>query len=826
MTTETAYNADGHVSTITAVNARTGNQTTQFLYGSTLSDSTVASSLLKVAEVYPDSSGPSDRITFKYNRQQEATETTNQAGTTRAFDYDKLGRVVQDRATALGSGIDGAVRRIATAYEVRGMVAKVTSYDNATVGSGSIVNEVQMAYDSFAQPTADYQSHMGTVNTTTTPKVGYLFVDGIGNTSRAVGMTYPNGRTLSFDYGTSGGMEDALSRVAALLDGATQLADYSYLGLGAVIEQSSSEPQLRYSLIGTAGGDDPDTGDIYRGLDRFGRIKDLMWRDYGRSFDAERVKYGYDRASNLTWRENATDTTDTHDELYANDGLNRLNTMGRGGLNASKSALTTNTFGQCWALDPVGNWRGFRQNDTGSGSWSLVQSRTSNAANEITSIYTSVGSAWATPGYDAAGHMTTIPKPGMPTGSFTGTYDPWSRLVKLADGAATLAAYAYDGFDRRTVKQTYSGGVLSETRHVFYTVLWQAVEERISSSSNAERQFVWGVRYLDDLVLRDRDTDASGSLDERLYAMQDANFNVTAIADSTGVVVERNAYDAYGMPSVLTPGFWARSSSLYAWETLYAGYRWDRETAMYNVRNRVYNGVAGWLQRDPAVERNVLNLYAYASGAPTNRIDPFGDIDLSYQWSSSANTFGLSLYFSCQATVTSCPYEVELSVFGGGEWQPPGLRWFQRLLSWFGFDKWVHSEAGLRAGVAGKIKYSECSGITDAKVCVRVEAFARIEIRRGNVRDSQGRFTRSRFGGGASGNVDVCINFCDGEVTLEGSIGVSLYANFGYNVFPNRTYNFGTSISGSFTLGKFRKLAVLEDYCNAAPDPGGCGCRK
>jgi len=30
--------------------------------------------------------------------------------------------------------------------EVRGLVEKVTSYDNATVGQGSVVNEVQFAY--------------------------------------------------------------------------------------------------------------------------------------------------------------------------------------------------------------------------------------------------------------------------------------------------------------------------------------------------------------------------------------------------------------------------------------------------------------------------------------------------------------------------------------------------------------------------------------------------------------------------------------------------------------------------------------------------------
>ena len=39
MTVRTAYNADGNVSAVTAVNAATGDQTTQYVYGTTLSDS-------------------------------------------------------------------------------------------------------------------------------------------------------------------------------------------------------------------------------------------------------------------------------------------------------------------------------------------------------------------------------------------------------------------------------------------------------------------------------------------------------------------------------------------------------------------------------------------------------------------------------------------------------------------------------------------------------------------------------------------------------------------------------------------------------------------
>ena len=81
----------------------------------------------------------------------------------------------------------------------------------------------------------------------------------------------------------------------------------------------------------------------------------------------------------------------------------------------------------------------------------------------------------------------------------------------------------------------YSGGSLSQTRH-YYLNNQQAVEERLNTGTAADRQNVRGLAYVDQLVLRDRDTDANGSLDERLYACQDANFNLTGVMRTAGAV--------------------------------------------------------------------------------------------------------------------------------------------------------------------------------------------------------------------------------------------------------------------------------------------------
>jgi len=541
-------------------------------------------------------------------------------------------RLIHDRVTTLGAGVDGTIRRRSTTYDVLGRRAKLTSYDSAAVGSGAIINEVELLYNEFGQLIADYQAHSGAVDRATTPKGTYDYADGSANTIRPTAMTYPNGREIGYDYSTAGSLPDAISRVDALRDGAEPLVHYSYLGLNRFVIAGSGPTGVNWTQVSLTGTNDPHTGDIYTGLDRFGRVKDNRWHNAHTSTDLNRMMYGYDRAGNRTWQQNivAGGLGQPFDEAYRHDGLQRLQEQRRGVLDAQLKTIGECVSGQCWTLDSTGNWAGMRQSFSGCSTWDLVQYRTANGVNEITDITNVVGPAWAQPAYDAAGNMTTLPQPGDTTDSYTATYDAWNRLVKLTDGANTVAEYQYDGANRRTVQKTYASGVLSETRHLYYSdpAKWQVIEERVGAAPEtapAERQHVWGLRYIDDLVLRDRDTNGNGTLDERLYACQDANWNVTALFDPTGAVVERYTYSAYGTPLFLTPGFAARSASEFGWETLYCGYRYEAATGLFHVRHRVYLPAFGvWAQRDPLKQLSGPNLYHYAHSRPLVARDAYG----------------------------------------------------------------------------------------------------------------------------------------------------------------------------------------------------------
>ncbi|ODA28248.1 hypothetical protein A6X21_01220 [Planctopirus hydrillae] len=499
--------------------------------------------------------------------------------------------------------------------------------------SGNAVNQVQFTYNDFWQSIQTFQEHGGTVNTGTTPSVQRGYANGSTNTVRPLSLTYPNGRELAYDYGTTGEINDALSRIGSIVDDdTTHLVDYEFLGLAGVIQQTSPQPSLRYTLAGVS--NDPDTGDIYTGLDRFGRVKDSRWFNTSTNDDLSRIQYGYDRASNRIWRKNpiATAHSAQYDWLYTYDGLQRLKTAHRGTLNGTQTALTSTAFKQDWNLDPTGNWEGFKQSDNGS-TWSMEQERTANPVNEITDITNTVGSAWADPAYNAVGNMTTIPKPKQMDEAYTATYDAWNRLVKLEEEVSstleTVAEYQYDARNFRIVVKAYDSGVLDETTHAYFTDGWQNIEERTDSNSTPSQHHIWGLRYIDDCLLRDRTT--SSVLDERLYALQDANWNVTTIVDNSGDVQERFEYDPYGEVQQLDI-FFSSSANTNKWIVAYGGSHYDLHTKIYDSRYRCLHFKLGkWTRRDPLRYVDGLSLYERVN--QLNTIDPYGlDVVTVDQW--------------------------------------------------------------------------------------------------------------------------------------------------------------------------------------------------
>src|SRR5208282_750110 len=341
ITTSTAYGANGQTASLTAVNSATGSQVTQYFYGTTLANSALVDNDLLTAVVYPDSVDSTDRVTIAYNRQGQPITTQDQNGTVHALAYDFLARPVSDAVSALGTNVDGAVRRIQTAYEVRGMVTSLTSF-NAPSG-GTIVNQVAFTYNNFRQLVGDAQEHSGSV-TAGTRAVGYSYANGTANTIRPTGITYPNGNLLEFFYN---GVDNSLSRVSELAfpNITSPVAAYAYLGLGSVVNVHYPQPGVTMAFNDGLGG--------YPGLDIFGRVVNVPWSK-STTGDLAELEYGYDLASNRTYRADAKaeSLSEPLDEKYSYDGLDRLTKFNRGIL--SGGVITSLSLKQTWGLDATG----------------------------------------------------------------------------------------------------------------------------------------------------------------------------------------------------------------------------------------------------------------------------------------------------------------------------------------------------------------------------------------------------------------------------------------------------------------------------------------
>jgi RHS repeat-associated protein len=116
----------------------------------------------------------------------------------------------------------------------------------------------------------------------------------------------------------------------------------------------------------------------------------------------------------------------------------------------------------------------------------------------------------------------------------------------------------------------------------------------------------------------------------RLWVQQDANWDVTAVADNTGAVAERYVYSPYGNVSAFDASWNVRSGgSAVGWVYLHQGLRYDPALVTYDSRGRAYHpDLMRFLQNDPlGFAAGDVDLYSAEGNNPTDRVDPSGMAD-------------------------------------------------------------------------------------------------------------------------------------------------------------------------------------------------------
>jgi RHS repeat-associated protein len=602
--TEYGYDGDNNTLYVQADEPGGSYQKTAYVYGvTTASGSAVNSNDILSAVQHPDPTtgqpSSSQQESYLVNVLGQTVQYTDRNGNVHQYSYDVLGRLTSDAVTTLGAGVDGSVRRIDYGYDSQGNQATITSYDAVT--GGNVVNQVKQSFNGLGQMTGEYQSHSGAVVPSTTPQVQYAYNEMANgaNNSRLVSMTYPSGYVLNYNYNS--GLDDTISRLSSLSDSTGVLEEYKYLGLGNVVERNRPQTNVKQTLIFQSGDAlaNSDGGDQYTGLDRFGRVIDQNWVNTTTGQATDRFQMGYNQDGDVLYRQNLVDAVMSELDQY--DNLHQLINFQRGTLNSTHDGIVgTPSASQNWDPDALGNFNSVTTNGT-------TQTRTANQQNEITGI-----SGAGTVTYDANGNLTADGNGN------TYNYDAWNRLVAVNNNGTTVAAYGYDGLDHR-ITEIHG----STTTDLYLSSSGQVLEERVGGVVQARN--VWGPSYVNELVLRDQSSQHNGVLDQRLYVQQDANWNVTALVDTSGNVVERYDYAPFGAQTVLNPDFSARTSGVYAVLYGFQGMRGDLSNTLLQAGKRVENvALMRWLQPDPTGLRPDDNSYRFVGNDPTNSTDPYG----------------------------------------------------------------------------------------------------------------------------------------------------------------------------------------------------------
>ena len=550
--------------TITADVPGGGDQVTTYTYGTTkgvsAGDSEIATGHLLQKVAYPDSTGSSDTVTYAYDTQGRQDWMKDQSGNIIETTFDNAGRETSRAVTTLASGFNGDVRRIETSYTNRGQVENVTQYDAAS--SGSVLDQVEYAYtrhggvESFRQ---DMNGVVDGVSSVDDYSVEYAWELSTGGREswRRTGVILPSGNVLTYAYGS--GIDDEVSRLSIIKDGALRLAEYDYLGYTRVVGQTYAIPDLMQEYYGSTSGD-------YSGFDRFGRVVRSRWqRDTGSGdIDVYDVELAYDRNSNITLAEDAI--IPGRDVEYTMDGLNRLVQAEEG--TWSGSAITSQSRDEQWTLDHLGNWDSHQLDLNGDTDYvdadELDETRTHNAVNELlTRDLDSDMSTDETLAYNAVGELTDD------GAEWKYVYDAFGRLCEVKDQSDDLVAeYRYNGLGFQIAEHTDTDvdGDVDGSDLWYYSAFderWRKLATFRSSDSDPKEEFVphnagldgmGGSSYINDTVLRDKDdntawTSASdGTLEQRIFYLNNWRGDVVGLVTSTGYQGEFVRYSAYGTP--------------------------------------------------------------------------------------------------------------------------------------------------------------------------------------------------------------------------------------------------------------------------------------
>ena len=285
------------------------------------------------------------------------------------------------------------------------------------------------------------------------------------------------------------------------------------------------------------------------------------------------LKMTYDAIGNIIQREDVLNADRT--ETYGYDAISQLVSFKRG-----------TTVDNSYQFDLLGNRVKVLQNG-------IATNYVSNNVNAYTNI---TGGLSFTPQYDDNGNLLNDDR-------HTYAYDWNNKQVGVDDGAVTVK---YDALGRRIAKNVTT----------YYYIGDQIVEEYADSQPVAS--YLYG---------NDIDEALQMTKGSAIYYYHTNHLGSTmALSDADGAIVERVDYDAYGQPTFFDADGNALAQSSIGNAILFTGREYDAESVTYYYRARsMHPNVGRFMQHDPLIYIDGMNMYCYVGNMPATMDDAYGN---------------------------------------------------------------------------------------------------------------------------------------------------------------------------------------------------------
>ena len=571
---------------------------------------------------YPDAG----EVTFSFNRDGTLASKTDQRDWEISYARDGLGRVATETAKDENRDVFSI---ISYDYDALGRIIDAKDDNGEKDGNGDLIPDfshvtVEYSWSSSSRLTSELQS-VDDFTVTYMTLSRQISLDGV-----AISSWY---RTILDRIVYN---RDFLHRVTSMTSFSTTVASPGYKGLYLEkigLYNSSGSRQVERTFTNTATLD---------GYDAWGRIARIHYTKYSSGDPIVDLAYARTSGSSPIYQQNNIVGAEAESELYAHDTLHRLTSVKRGELSFPDNVPTVASPAreQTWTLDTLGNWQApsglaIDSNDNGNPGVPS-EARTHTVANQIDTI-TPEGGTQFNVTHDAAGNLTILPDRTNPaTTADRFTYDCRNRLIKVEHTATydqgtptwnTVVRYYYDALNRLAKKHLPSQPANDIIyQHDGWRPAW--LLKKTGGNWLLWMRCTYGPQYIDQPLLIDKDTDGDGSVTDaggsvRYFLCQQANYNVVAVTEDDGDVVETVNYDPYGQPTLSGT---ATENTL-----LFQGQLWDSDAGLYCFRNRWYSPTLGrFMQRDPAGYADGMGLYEFVGGKVTRFVDAMGlaaDVD-------------------------------------------------------------------------------------------------------------------------------------------------------------------------------------------------------